>query len=292
MRVLFAVSNSEDSKDDMVNIILNEYQKEYKKIISYKRAFYYDAIVNEIRETREDNRYDLIIISEDLEKNIGDSYESEDENLYRHLDEITDEAYKEDGTGIPIILICSDRRSERDPIVSQLFVLGIYNILLGKKRTIQNVCALIERPRNKKTAKLVYNLDPQKLKYKSQGNAKLISDRELISIIKFFNVNQDNIEKCVKGFAKIYKEYNEEQIQTIITNLPLTVRIKLEENSKEYMKIAKVSVRKTNEEIRKSSFESRDLSSGTNSINSSVIIPGKSETTAKKSIFKKLNGKK
>ena len=58
------------------------------------------------------------------------------------------------------------------------------------------------------------------------------------------------------------------------------------------MKIAKVSVRKTNEEIRKSSFESRDLSSGTNSINSSVIIPGKSETTAKKSIFKKLNGKK
>ena len=46
MRVLFAVSNSEDSKGDIVDVICNEYQKEYKKIISYKRVFYYDAIIN------------------------------------------------------------------------------------------------------------------------------------------------------------------------------------------------------------------------------------------------------
>ena len=83
MRILFAVSNSEDSKGDIVDVICNEYQKEYKKIISYKRAFYYDAIVNEIKQTR-DNKYDRIIITEDLEKNIDDSYESEDFNLYKH----------------------------------------------------------------------------------------------------------------------------------------------------------------------------------------------------------------
>ena len=135
MRVLFAVSNSEDSKGDIVDVICNEYQKEYKKIISYKRVFYYDAIINEIRQSR-DNRYDRIIISEDFEKVLNDTYENEDFNLYKRIDEITDEAYKDDGTGIPIILLCSDRRSKRDSIVSKLFVLGVYNMLFGRERTI------------------------------------------------------------------------------------------------------------------------------------------------------------
>ena len=157
MKVLFAVSNSENNNEDIVDIICNEYQKQYKKIISYKRVFYYDAIVNEIKQSR-DNQYDRIIISEYFEKNINDSYESEDLNLYKHLDEITDEAYKEDdGTAIPIILLGNDRRSERDLIISKLFILGVYNILLGRERTIQNVCALIEKPRNKKIAKIKYN---------------------------------------------------------------------------------------------------------------------------------------
>ena len=136
MRVLFAVSNSEDSKGDIVDVICNEYQKEYKKIISYKRVFYYDAIINEIRQSR-DNKYDRIIISEDFEKVLNDTYENEDFNLYKRIDEITDEAYKDDGTGIPIILLCSDRRSKRDSIVSKLFVLGVYNMLFGRERTIQ-----------------------------------------------------------------------------------------------------------------------------------------------------------
>ena len=100
MRILFAVSNNDNGKNDIVDVILDEYQRVYKKIISYKRAFYFDAIIDEVQQTM-DNRYDLIVISEDLEKGINESYDSEDENLYRHIDEITDEAYKEDGTGIP-----------------------------------------------------------------------------------------------------------------------------------------------------------------------------------------------
>ena len=288
MRILFAVSNSENSKNDIVEVILNEYQKEYKKIVSYKRAFYYDAIVNEIKQSRE-NKYDLIIISEDLEKTIGDSYETEDFNLYRHIDEITDEAYKEDGTAIPIILICSDRRSENDPLISQLFVLGVYNILIGRERTIQNVCALIEKPRNKKIAKILYNIDPYGLKYKSGVIQKTISDKELISILKFFNSNKDKIDKCVKGFAKLSREYSEDQLQTIINNLPLEIRIILEENSKEYVRIAKVSVKKTDEAKKRDSFETRNLTSGTKSTSSDVIIPNQVD---RKSVFKKLYGKK
>lgn len=289
MRVLFAVSNSENSKDDIVDVILNEYQKKYKKIISYKRAFYYDAIVNEIKQTR-DNKYDLIIISEDLEKNINDSYEAEDANLYRHLDEITDEAYKDDGTGIPIILICSDRRNERDPIISQLFVLGIYNILMGRERTIQNVCALIDKPRNKKQAKIAYNIVPKQLKYVgSVSNTKVISDRVLFNIQKFFNVNKDNIDKCVKGFARLSREYDDEQLLTIINSLPLNIKIILEENSNEYRRIAKVSVKQLYEEKNKNTFESIDISTRSGGVSSDVIIPGQND---KKGIFKKLNGKK
>ncbi|MBO5349969.1 MAG: hypothetical protein J6A89_09180 [Clostridia bacterium] len=288
MRVLFAVSNSENSKDDIVDVILNEYQKQYKKIVSYKRAFYYDAIVNEIKQTR-DNRYDVIVISEDLEKNINDSYEAEDANLYKHLDEITDEAYKEDGTGIPIILICSDRRSERDPIISQLFVLGIYNILTGKRRTIQNVCALLDKPRNKKNAKILYNIAPKDLKYTSNvSNSKIISDKELFNILNWFNRNKEKTDKCVKGFAKLVREYNEEQLQTIINKLPLNIKIILEENSKEYMKIAKISVKDITDEENKPSVVTRDLSSVKGVIGTDVIIPGQNN---KKGILKKPNGK-
>lgn len=289
MRVLFAVSNSEGSKDDIVDVILNEFQREYKKIISYKRAFYYDAIINEIKDTRDNNRYDLIILSEDLEKNIKDTYDTQDELLYRRLDEITDEAYKEDGTGIPIILICSERRTERDPIIPKLFVLGIYNILVGREKTIQNVCALINRPRNKKQAKLIYSIMPKELKYNSRMGNDAISQRELVSIVKFFNVNQNNTEKCVKGFAKIAKEYSEEQLQPVIKNLPLAVRLKLEENSKEYNKMVKERVKQIQEEKKKSTLQEKDLMKKKPGISSSIIIPGQDK---KKGIFKNLNGKK
>lgn len=286
MRILFAVSSSENSKSDIVDVILNEYQKLYKEIISYKRAFYYDAIINEIKLAKE-NKYDRIIISEDLEKNISDSHDAEDQILYRHMDELTDEAYKEDGTGIPIILICNDRRSERDPIIKQLFTLGIYNVLTGKERTIQNVCALIDKPRNKKEAKIVYNLDPKGLQYQTETPQKKISDKELLSILKFFNINKGNIDKCVRGFAKLSREYTEEQLQIIINNLPLDVRIVLEENSKEYLKVAKVSVKKKYEEQNKNTFEARDLTNKSNMTSSDVIIPNQMN---RKSIFKRKNG--
>lgn len=289
MKVLFAVSNSENNDDDdIVDVILNEYQRAYKKIITYKRAFYYDAILNEIRETRDNNRYDLIVISEDLEKNLKDTYDSQDEILYKRMDELTDEAYKEDGTIIPIILICNERRTERDPIIQKLFVLGIYNVLVGREKTIQNVCSLIEKPRNKKQAKLIYGIIPSNLSYNSKVNADTISQRELVSIIKFFNVNQNNTEKCVKGFAKIAKEYSEEQLKLVIKNLPVAVRLKLQDNSSEYTQIVKERISEKSENNTKSTLQSKDLAKKSTGVSSSIIIPGQDR---KKGIFRKLNGK-
>lgn len=286
MRILFAVGNNEDSKNDIVDVVLNEYQKEYKKIISYKRVFYYNAIINELQQTR-DNKYDLIVLSEDLEKNLNDSYESEDIMLYNHLDEITDEGYKDDGTSIPVILLCSDRRNEGDPIVQQLFVLGVYNILIGKDRTIQNVCSLIERPNNKKKAKVRYNIDSKILKYK-HDETKIISDRELMSILKFFNKNKEDTDKCVRGFAKLSREYTEEQLQIIINALSLNTKIILEENSKEYVKIAKTTVKETKNIDKPNFIETKDLGIESGIDSSSIIIPGQVE---KKGVFKMLKRK-
>ena len=284
MRILFAVSNDDNSKNDIVEVIQNEYQRLYKKIISYKRAFFYDAIIDEIRATRNNNRYDLIVLSEDLEKSINESYDSQDENLYRHIDQITDEAYKEDGTGIPIILICRDRRTEQDPIISQLFTLGVYNVLVGKERTIQNVCSLIESPRNKKKAKLLYNLQPKELKYKEEAPKSVINSKELNSIIRFFSTYADKTDKCVRGFSKLVREYNEDQIQVIIENLPLNVRILLEENSEEYLSYAKVSVKNTYK-AKKSTLEEKNLGgSGKNetSTGRGVIIPGSADSNRRR----------
>lgn len=286
MRVLFAVSNDDNGKNDIVDVILDEYQRVYKKIISYKRAFYFDAIIDEVQQTQ-DNKYDLIVISEDLEKGINESYDSEDENLYRHIDEITDEAYKDDGTGIPIILICRDRRSEQDPIISQLFTLGVYNILVGKDRTIQNVCALIDKPRNKKRAKMLYNINPKGLTYQKEESKKIISNKELSSIVRFFVTYQEQKDKCVRGFSKICREYSDEQIQEIIEHLPIEVRLVLEENSKEYLEHAKVSVKNIYKQ-KTSSLEERNLniSQPKNTASGNVIIPNQ---MSKRGLFKKNN---
>jgi len=45
MKVLFAVSNEEISE-----LIVKKYQKEYKQIISYKNVYYFNAILKEIQK--------------------------------------------------------------------------------------------------------------------------------------------------------------------------------------------------------------------------------------------------
>ena len=77
-------------------------------------------------------------------------------------------------------------------------------------------------------------------------------------------------------------------MQTIINNLPLEVRIILEENSKEYVRIAKVSVKESYKNEKKTTYESRDLTSKNNLNTSGVIIPNQD---TKKGIFKKLTGR-
>lgn len=67
------------------------------------------------------------------------------------------------------------------------------------------------------------------------------------------------------------------------------MRIILEDNSKEYFRYAKVSVKQTISENQQNTVVTRDLNreSGVNS--SGVIIPNQ---TSRRGIFRKLNGQK
>ena len=146
MRVLFAVSN-----DKMSETIVNQYQKEFKEIITYKNVYYFNAILKELQR---DKTYDRIVISEDLEQYVNADYEQMDNFIFGRLDSISDEASNLKGEDIPIILICEERRQKGEELLVKLFGIGIYNAIIGNDRSINEVCRLINRPRSKKDAKI------------------------------------------------------------------------------------------------------------------------------------------
>ena len=145
MKVLFAVNN-----ENISNLIVKKYQKDYKEIISFKNVYYFNAILKEIQK---DKSYDRIVISEDLEKFTNSNYQQMDKFIFDRLDSISDEASNLQGENIPIILICSERRAKGEEILVKLFGIGVYDAVIGKDRDITEVCNLLNRPRSKKEAK-------------------------------------------------------------------------------------------------------------------------------------------
>ena len=126
MKVLFAVSNEEISES-----IVKKYQKEYKQIISYKNVYYFNAILKEIQK---DKSYDRIVVSEDLEQFTNTSFEQMDKFIFEKLDSISDEASNANGRDIPIILICTERRTKSEDILVKLF--GILKLKLLKASSV------------------------------------------------------------------------------------------------------------------------------------------------------------
>lgn len=148
MKVLFAVNDENISSE-----IVKKYQREYKEIISYKNVYFYNAILKELQR---DKSYDRIVISEDLEEFTSSSYDQRDKFIFDKLDEISDEASNAEQDHIEIIVICSERRTKSDSVLVKLFGIGIYNAIIGKDRSVDEVCSLINKPRTKKQAKAYY----------------------------------------------------------------------------------------------------------------------------------------
>ena len=228
MKVLFAVSNESISES-----IVKKYQKDYKEIISYKNVYYFNAILKEIQK---DKSYDRIVISEDLEPFANNNYETIDRFLFEKLDSVSDEASDGEGADIPIILICTDRRSKSDNILVKLFSIGIYNALIGADRSIDQVCVLINKPRSKKEAKVYYKIDVDDANYEAESEEN-VSEAEIQNIITHYKKLGKNTERFVDSFNNIASQYTDQQLKIITKFLPLNVKAVLEAESPKYQEI-------------------------------------------------------
>lgn len=228
MKVLFAVNN-----ENVSNLIVKKYQKDYKEIISFKNVYYFNAILKEIQK---DKTYDRIVISEDLEQFTNSSYQQMDKFIFDRLDSISDEASNMQGEDIPIVLICSERRTKGEDFLVKLFGIGIYNAVIGKDRDINEVCNLINKPRSKKEAKEYYKIDADDVNYQAE-NENDVSEIEIQNILAHYKRLGKNEEKYVESFDNIALQYNDIQLKIICKFLPLNVRAVLEEKSPKYQKL-------------------------------------------------------
>ena len=228
MKVLFAVSDENISES-----IVREYQKQYKEILSYKNVYYFNAIIKELQK---DKSYDRIVISEDLEPFASNNYDSIDKFIFEKLDSISDEAIDPTGKETEIILITTERRSFGDNMLVKFFGIGVYSALIGKDKSIENVCKLIKRPRTKKEAKQYYKIDSEDVNYQTE-NENDVSETEIQNILSHYKKLGKNTDKYTDSFNNIVSQYNDAQLRVIINFLPVGVKAVLEAESPKYQEI-------------------------------------------------------
>lgn len=285
MKVLFAVSNEEISE-----LIVKKYQKEYKQIISYKNVYYFNAILKEIQK---DKNYDRIVISEDLEAFTHTQYDQIDKFIFEKLDSISDEASNMRGNDIPIILICSDRRTKSEEMLVKIFGIGVYNAIIGTDRSVDEVCKLINRPRLKKEAKAYYKIDAENVSYQSESEND-VSEMEIQNILAHYKRLGKNEDRFVDSFDNIAAQYNDTQLRIISKFLPLNVRAVLEERSPKYQQVMsfnnKISdkLRKTKEDEKQGPSEKLLMSSNKPRIKpTSVVIPTNIDMNSEKKLARR-----
>ena len=295
MKVLFAVND-----ENISTSIVKKYQKQYKEIISYKNVYYFNAILKELQRNKS---YDRVVISEDLEEFTSSSIEQRDKFIFDRLDNISDEAVSTDGADIPIILICSEKRTKREEILVKLFGLGIYNAIIGEDRIPDEVCRLINKPRSKKEAKIYYKIDSENVNYEKE-NDNAVNEVELQNILTHFKRLGKDEAKYIESFNNVASQYNDEQLKVIISILPSYVKEILQNISPEYQRIMNLYVPKEQMDSKESQNRSvsikkpkiiqkgtseRLLKVDSNSIMSKpVVVP----STMEKNMYKKVEPKK
>ena len=229
MKVLFAVSN-----ENITTSVISKYQQKYKEIVTSKSVYYFNAIIKELQN---DRSYDAIVIGEDLEPISNNNYDVIDKFIIEKLDSISDEASKTTGEDIPIIFICSDRRTKSDQLLRNLFSMGIYNALVGNDRSLDNVCSLMNKPRSKKEAKKYYMIEGDDSIEYEPTNDELVSEEQLRNILTYYKKIGNDERKCVQAFESISQQYNNAQLRLIVKILPIEVKAILESKSPIYQKL-------------------------------------------------------
>ena len=263
MKVLFAIND-----ENIVSEITSRYQQKYKEIITSKSVYYFNAILKELQNERD---YDAIVIGEDLEPIADNNYDRIDRFILEKMDEVSDEASQQSGSDIPIILICSDRRTRNDPILAKLFSMSIYNAITGADRSIEQVCELISKPRGKKEAKAYYNMNRTEEYDPITGED--VSESEIQSILNHYTKIAGNEQKCVESFDIIASQYNPKQLKIIVNFLPMSVKSILEKYSVRYQQLFLLN-NKTNKNEKKTGAEllTVDISNG-QKLDQPVVIP-------------------
>ncbi len=252
MKVLFAVSDEAISQN-----IIKQYQEDYKEIITSTNKYFFNAIIKELAK---DKTYDIIVISEDLEPVANNNYDQIDKFILEKLDDISDEATKANGEDVPIIFICSDRRTRNDDLLRNLFSMGIYNALVEKDRNIPEVCRLINRPRAKKEAKKYYLLDGEEATYNGGSNA-LVSEDQINNILNYYSQLGGAVDKYSETFDHIAQQYDDSQLRLIIKFLPENVKVVLEKSNAKYQQLVNKGTVLTNGSYSEYSKKQDDLGS-------------------------------
>jgi len=227
MKILFAVNN-----DNVSEAIVKKYQKEYKEILSYKNVYYFNAI---LRELQKDKSYSRIVISEDLEPFANNNYDSIDKFLFEKYSNISEEAKSINNDKIDIILICADRRKKTDNMLAKIYKKDIYNAIIGQDRSIDEVCKLIYRPRDKEGAKAYYGIQESELGETESENS--VSEAEVENIRAHYARLGKNEDKYVESFNNIVAQYTDTQLKIIVKYLPINVKAVLEERSPKYQQL-------------------------------------------------------
>lgn len=199
IEILFAISTA--SNHNIEDTILKKYKEKYKKNFNYEKAYYLLAIMKSLSE----KKYDVVILSESLEKDFEPSF----------IDKLTDK-YSE----VRVILKVESKRRGTN-FIKRLFAMGCYDCIFQDDFNLDNIVDLIETPRNKKSAKEYYGLEETELEHIEENfinnNLIQIPDKELNQVlISLNNATSENIKEL---FEIAKKTYNFQQLTYLISIL-------------------------------------------------------------------------
>jgi len=221
MKVLFAINTESNIKQ-----IVEFYKNMYGEKLETTNVYFFKSLLDTLKKNKD---FDRIIIHEELEPISNKNQDVIDNYIFKNVDNITDESGNAE-----IIFICGENRGRNDKLLSKMFNIGIYNILIGEERTIGKVCELINKPRTKKDAKRFLEVDVEGVTYEDPSK---VDEVELRNIIKWYEKNSNDREKILYGFEEIYEQYTLDKLKVIIGFLPVKARDVLAAESEKYMAI-------------------------------------------------------